>query len=289
MKTRLHENGWTVMVDGNVNDLTKEEIHEVARLVATKMVVVFPEQIEIEPQQELAFAETIGSVHMFVNQAEEKDKERAKTLMHKGVDGIIRVTGKLINGEPGLFGHNSELDWHSNQASKKTRKAIVWMYGDEGMEGSRTSFLSMVEAYEKMPSELKEKIADKKCYFGFKPGRYSTTPFFKGHVNKENLFDLVMPTTAGVTGLYYPFHQVFGMDGLEEEEFQELHQEIVDWCLQEQFMYHHDWVDGQIILSDQWLSLHKRWAFDKMEERLLHRIAFDYDNVYESYPYPAVA
>jgi hypothetical protein len=28
------------------------------------------------------------------------------------------------------------------------------------------------------------------------------------------------------------------------------------------------------------LSIHKRWAFEDMENRMLHRIAFDYSNIY---------
>ena len=70
-----------------------------------------------------------------------------------------------------------------------------------------------------------------------------------------------------------------------EDEFKEVHTELVDQILKdESYAYHHDWVDGQIVLSDQWMSIHKRWQFDRMEERVLHRIALDYSNVYKSYP-----
>ena len=43
---------------------------------------------------------------------------------------------------------------------------------------------------------------------------------------------------------------------------------------------HHDWEDGDLVISEQWLSIHKRWTFEKMDKRVLHRIAFDYDKVY---------
>jgi hypothetical protein len=33
-------------------------------------------------------------------------------------------------------------------------------------------------------------------------------------------------------------------------------------------------------LSEQWLSIHKRWPFEDMENRVLHRIAFDYSKIY---------
>ena len=45
------------------------------------------------------------------------------------------------------------------------------------------------------------------------------------------------------------------------------------------FTYHHDWNDSDVVISEQWLSIHKRWEFDNMDSRILHRIAFDYRNI----------
>ena len=58
-------------------------------------------------------------------------------------------------------------------------------------------------------------------------------------------------------------------------------QELIDHVLKDEFAYHHDWEDGDIVISEQWLSIHKRWDFEGMEDRILHRIAFDYSNLYE--------
>ncbi len=280
MKYDIHENGWTILVRGDIRNLSDENLINVAKLLSRNMVVVFPDSYELAPEEQLRIAEVIGKVHKKDPHA---GKSRADAILI--IDGVVRVTGrKNDKGEPGLFGHTSALDWHANQASNKERKSIVWMYGAEGMEGSRTSFINMIEAYKALPKNLKNTIQDLKCYFGYKSGRYTTSPYFNQHVNKRNLFDLVMTTTAGATGLYYPFHQVFGMDVLSDNEFREVHQELVSHIVKEEFTYHHDWTNGQIVLSDQWLSLHKRWEFDRMEERVLHRIALDYSNVYPAYP-----
>ena len=37
--------------------------------------------------------------------------------------------------------------------------------------------------------------------------------------------------------------------------------------------------DGDIVISDQWLSIHKRHHFEGMDKRLVHRIAFGYENL----------
>lgn len=271
------DNGWTVNVLGDIRTLNREELLQVAKLLSQHTVVVFPDSYNITPAEQLEIAETIGTV------MKAKDKKRTSGIyIH---EGVIRVTGKKDDkGEPGLFGHTSALEWHANMASNKNRQPIVWMYGAEHMEGSRTSFINMASVYDSLPEDFKEEIKDIKCFFGYKAGRYSTTPWFRDHVNEEDLFDLVLKTKAGITGLYYPFLQVFGMADKDEEEFKKIDKRLREYILDDKHAYHHDWVDGQIVLSDQWMSIHKRWEFDKMEERVLHRIALNYDNLYKSYP-----
>ena len=277
MKYRFDSNKWTVMIENDIRYLSNSELIDVAKLLSKHTVVVFPNPITITPEEQLHIAEIIGKV------MKQKDKTRSNPI--NIIDGVIRVTGKKNDkGEPGLFGHTSALDWHANQASNINRDPIVWMYGAEGMKGSRTSFINMVSVYESLPEDFKTKIQNKSCFFGYEVGRYSTTPYFKNHVNKEQLFDLVMTTSSGKTGLYYPFLQVFGMQNTSEKEFNDIHNELVKYITDEKHSYHHDWLDGQIVLSDQWLSLHKRWEFDKMEERVLHRIVLNYSNVYQQYP-----
>ena len=277
MKVLYHKNKWTVIIEDDIRNLSNEDLFEVARLLSKQTVVVFPNPADITPEEQLQKAEVIGKV------MKQKNKNRSNPI--NIIDGVIRVTGKKNEkGEPGLFGHTSALDWHANQASNINRDPIVWMYCVEGMKGSRTSFINMISVYESLPEEFKKTISKKRCYFGYEIGRYSTTPYFKNHVNKEQMFNLVMTTSAEKTGLYYPFLQVFGMEDTTETEFKTLHNELIKYITEEKHTYHHEWIDGQIVLSDQWLSLHKRWEFNKMEQRVLHRIAFNYENVYKRYP-----
>ena len=277
MKMTIHENNWTILIEDDIRNLTKDEILDVARMLSKQTVVVFPNPIDIKPEEQLEIAYIIGDV------MKQKDKARSNPISL--IDGIIRVTGKKNDkGEPGLFGHTSALDWHANQASNLKRDPIVWMYGAEGMVGSRTSFINMVNVYENLPDDFKEEIKDIKCYFGYEAGKYSTTPYFRDHVNKEIPIPLMVTTSANKTAIYYPFLQVFGMTDKSEEEFKKIHNKLVEYILDEEHVYHHDWINGQLILSDQWLGLHKRWEFDKMEERVLHRIALNYKNVYNKYP-----
>ena len=265
-----HPNQWTVIVRGRIQDLTDYEITKIGSVVMTQMVVVFKDQ-DLTPEDELAFCGKIGNVQGTTH-------ERTKHISLQ--DGILRVTGeKDKHGEEGLFGHVSALDWHANQPSNKKRMPLIWLYGKKGTKGSRTSWINMIEAYEKLPTKLKKKLDGKKAYFGYESGKYSTSKFFNEHVNRENLFPLVMKNDAGLKGLYFPFNQMFGIEGMEQIEFEDLVKTIKEYVMKPSFVYHHDWEDGDVVLSEQWLSIHKRWEFEGMPNRILHRIAFDYSNI----------
>lgn len=262
---------WVETLSDNLANISDERAREIGKLVTEKMVVVLRNQ-NLTVEDELNFARRCGNV---ASTAGEKGKHLSIA------DGVIRVTGKKNKyGEEGLFGHKAALDWHCNQPSNN-RMPLIWLYGAEGTAASRTSWLNMVEAYKELPKDLYQEIKDIKITLGYKVGSYSTNKVFEEHHDTDNAFKIVQTNTAGYTGLYFPFLQIFGMKGVSENKFTELMEKLKAHVLQEKYMYHHDWQDGDVVISEQWLSLHKRWAFQKMEERVLHRIAFDYSHIYK--------
>ena len=270
MNTKLL-NTWTVEVtDIDLSTTTKKQAQQIAELVLKQMVVVIRNQ-KLTPQQELDFCNHIG-VH------QSTDTDRAKHI--NVIDGVLRVTGKKNqHGEEGLFGHTSALDWHANQASNRNRMPLIWLYGVEGTKSSTTSWINNIESYKKLPNDLHEKIKDIELTLGYKVDSYSPSKFFKEHHATDRPFSLIYTNDAGQTGLYFPFLQVFGMKGKTQEEFEALHKELSTHILKDEFRYDHHWEDGDVVLSEQWLSIHQRWAYKHMEERVLHRIAFDYSKL----------
>ena len=63
---------------------------------------------------------------------------------------------------------------------------------------------------------------------------------------------------------------------MTKEESQEIIDLIAPHTIQEKYCYHHDWRDGDIVISEQNLGIHKRWPFKHMKSRLLHRAVFDF-------------
>jgi len=255
-------NNWAIELNNvDLKTLSLAEAQQIGRMVLTNLVVVIKSQ-NLSEQDQIDFCSKIGSV-------QQSDNKRTDHM--RLTNGILRVTGqKNEHGEEGLFGHTSALDWHANQASNKNRMPLIWLYGVTGTHGSRTSWINNKLSYEALPSDIKDQINDIKITLGFEAGRYSPSTFFNNHHHEDVPFDLVHTNGAGLTGLYFPFLQVFG--GIDKDLYEMLKNHI----LKEEFVYHHDWEDGDVIISEQWLSIHKRWEFEQMDKRILHRIAFDY-------------
>lgn len=227
---------------------------------------IFKELIVVEKlgkktaEENIEIAQKIGKIP-YIEQWPEIQNRREKVLFE--APGVIKVT------KGGLFGHKETLDWHANKASFPQRSPIVWIYAVEGSKGSVTSWIDNRKAYEDLPDDVKRECENIKITCGFRRGRYTDDPFFREHHNKENEFDLVYTNEAGVKGLYFPYLQVFG--GIELELFDYLSHHIK----QDKYRYDHHWEDGDVVVSEQWLTLHKRHAFEKMDERLMYRIAID--------------
>jgi len=274
MKISYAENGWTTIIDEDINTLSKDDLFEMTELLVNNTVVVFKKQ-KLTAEKELEICQVIGDCNI-------EAYDSADTLKNiTVVPGIMRVTGaKNKEGHPGLFGHVHDLDWHANKPSDPNRRPLVWLYGVHGTLGSKTSWLNCINAYNDLDEDFKQEIKDIQVYCGFKPGSFSDSPIMKPHINRDNPVNLVHTNVAGKTGLFFPFHQILEFAGDANAKFDDVMQRLKEHVLQEKYMYHHYWDDGDIVIAEQWLGIHKRWRFEGMESRLLHRITFDYSNVY---------
>ena len=222
-----------------------------------KELVVVQKLGKISADENIKLAENIGHVP----QDGESYQERFSSLIER--PGVVKVT------EGGLFGHKETLDWHCNKPSNPLRSPIIWIYAVKGSKGSVTSWIDNHKSYIDLPNDVKEECKKIKFTCGFKKGGYTDDPFFREHHNTKLEHNLVYTNEAGVTGLFFPYLQILG--GVPKDLYDYLKNHI----LQDKYRYDHYWEDGDVVISEQWLTIHKRHAFDKMNERLMYRIAID--------------
>lgn len=280
MKLRLHENGWTVLVeDVALQTATQRQMNTIAYLLATNTVVVIKNQ-SLTIQQQIAICEKIGRLEDFSNYRAGAGRDVDAMVVPGSDDKALRVTGELDeHGRPGLFGHVSDLDWHCNHPANPNREPLVWLYGERGTPGSRTSWINNIMSYNDLSKQDQEYYQSLRLINGYKQGSYSTDDFGKPvDINYQYRPNLVQTNIAGRTGLFFPFLQIHQIDGMTEDQSREVIVKLRDHVLNERYVYHHDWQDGDIVLAEQWLGIHKRWHFDGMASRVLHRITFGYEN-----------
>lgn len=288
------DNGWTTQVHSSFLSLSDQDLVEVLELVL-KNTIVFWKGQKISPQDILNFSNRFGD-HGFPFDTKEYDLytdfEKSK-FVGREYSGLIRVSGKKDSkGYSGVFGHKEELSWHIDRAYHPDRKPITLLYAVSGTKGSVTHFTNHMLAYEAIQN--KEFYKDMKLTFGM--GRWrseSVDDLYKATSRiaekaERVLHNLVIQNPYGTYGLNISPLQVESIEGMTHDEMIQFTDFMLDYLTQEQFTYSHHWEDGDIVLSEQIFSMHKRDAYQNIEERVLHRIGFNTSKIkpdlkYEGY------
>jgi len=194
---------------------------------------------------------------------------------------ISRVTGeKNEDGKPGVAGWKEEMRWHANQCWGADRLPIIWLYAVKGTKGSRTTYNNTILAYNDLDLNTQQEINDYKLVLKRGMSNHINEDGEWGEKSGTPIYDftpnLVQTNIAGRIGLYLPFLNVHQILGKTVEETSKIIRPLGEFVIQEKYCYDHDWSDGDIVIAEQWLSIHKRWEFQEIESRMLHRIALDF-------------
>ena len=87
---------------------------------------------------------------------------------------------------------------------------------------------------------------------------------------------------SGVTGLHLSLHQFERFDGMTREQSFEIAESLFEFVTQDKYCYFHEWQDGDVSMSDQWLGVHKRLHFESMDNRLTNNCAFSIQKIESS-------
>jgi alpha-ketoglutarate-dependent taurine dioxygenase len=282
MKYKLHENGWTVILeDINFKTVSQKEIDQIAVLIANYTCVVAKGQ-NLTVEDEMRVGHMFKNFQPFV----EPHFEGYKHYWVDGTDGLVqRVTGAVNeHGEEGISGYEEEFTWHSDHPWKPNRSDIIWLYGVSGTKGSRTTWNNNILSYNELSQEWKTRLSTLKVVArgGLQmqedtvdKGEYMSTV----QVHDKFYPDVVYTNKAGKVGLFFPFNQIHCFLGMSREESLDIINELTDYTIQDKYCYHHDWEDGDIVMSEQWLGIHKRWAFKGIKTRMVHRLEFSFPDI----------
>lgn len=256
----------------DVKNISDDDFKLLANLYINHLVIFIRGQV-LEADEFLAFANRFGDLELL-------DETTQQQRGIPGLNGIQRVcAGTNPDGsQTGLFGHDSDLDWHANRPSAELeRKPNVMLYAVEHSAGSKIGWLNMCLAYDDLPNDKKDWLEDKLGIYGFEPNTYTKhlpSNVWKSHRNNAGQ-KFIRTFDNRLKGMFYPKFQFFGFKDVPKEESDSMVEYLDNHTYKSnKYVYIHEYNDGDIIIGNQWLTVHKRYA-TTLGGRLLYRITTD--------------
>ena len=300
MKQVLIKNGVAVeIVDFDIENATQEQCNVIKDVLRNNVLVVVKNQSKA-PGHFTKFISQIGKIANYKQfnwdpiTAEEcypptQDQKfiNPDDWPNPETYPVQRVSGKKIDGKrTGIFG-SGVLDWHAN-LNGLDRADGVALQGYEYCSGTSTTFLNNAVAYDEMPQELIDRCKGVHCEYIYSPELWASglpekqlktmTTTVPGIAQGKEVYKmwLIQENIAGRKGIYFYTNNRCKVITEDKKLFDDLY----DYLFQEKFMYTMEYEPGDIILSDQLLSLHKRDQNDPeiLAKRVLHRLTFQLSN-----------
>ena len=198
------------------------------------------------------------------------------------LSNLLSSDGKLLGGLA-----NNKLDWHTDQSYYAEPVTGCFLYGVEiPAEGGETSWASLYTAYETLPAEIKKAVDGAVGTFSFAARVGGRNRKVNDNHDSERRIretpDVKHPLVnvhpkSGRKALFIDPKTVTSIDGMPDDEAQDLLAQLLAHTIQPQNVYDHDWQPGDLVLWDNAVVLHKREGFPSECSRLMKRMILKLD------------
>lgn len=299
------------VLDLNLNTASDDELVEFGRVIADQLcVLVRKENCSLKPERlnhiAKVFGDPYGGEHLpqqnpyhLIEKKKQNgtlNRQDLKVLkemrkIRNGIEenlGQIWVTGKKDEEGDylGLFA-DGELDWHSDRQGTGNFCPCIGLMAIEGTEGTSTEFLQTADAYEALSSKDKNFLNNLTAIHSYTPGKIAPGL----NVSQDNIVRMnmcpidmsevpvVCNSPTGRKGIRLSYNTIVGFLGHTEKETSDIIKWMKDIFLKEEYVYHHDWQDGDIVWMDQTITVHRRPTKD-CSKRVMIRQTCNFDNIF---------
>jgi taurine dioxygenase len=202
---------------------------------------------------------------------------------------VIHLTNKgesqqmtyRFDGEP-IVGR---IPWHTDLIYTTTpnRGAVLRMV-EKPACGGETGWIDTALAYDALPSDKKEALAGLEGHFGFiadlremRFGREAEVELVDfGTVDYPEFPPVAHPLVwshpeSGRKSLSLSSVHLIDLVGVPRAQGDPFLQELVDHTLDGRFTYVHDWAEGDMVLWDNWRTMHRAFGTAPADQRIVHR------------------
>jgi len=255
--------------------LSEDSLQIVRDAFARYAVLVFPAQ-ELTVEQHLAFARNFGPLETTV--ARQMSGRKLRTREEIADIANLDAEGQIWKGESRtrLFQMGNRL-WHTDSSFKHPSGYASMLYGRSVAPiGGHTQFADLRAAWDALPPAVKQRvdglIGEHSLVYSRR--RLGFTQFTDDEKIAFAPFARPLVRTipeSGRRNLYLASH-IGRIQGMADEQAEQLLHELIDHATQRQFLYTHRWRVGDLLMWDNRCTMHRGTAFDDLRwRRDLHR------------------
>ena len=250
-------------------NIDKNIIGQVSDLLSQFSVVVIRDQ-NITNEQHINFSEYFGDLEVTKAGTHGAGSKLIILQNFDEVGNIVPPTDRQ------RLNNLANQEWHSDSSFKKIPSKLSILSAKMiPAKGGNTEFLSMRAVYNALPKKLKSNIEDKVCWHDYSYGRSKIDANLVTADEKKALppvkQKLVLNNKKYGKSLYIGAH-CSKIDGMNDDESQNLLDEIYEYIDNESHVYSHIWKPYDLIMWDNRAVLHRATPIKgKVEKRLMVR------------------
>ena len=192
---------------------------------------------------------------------------------------FMLVTNIVENGKPiGVFGDGEMWFHHDTSYYPEPHRATLLYSMKLPSWGGNTCFSNMYKAYDNIPRPLRDTLEGKTVLQVHDYKRRERLDLDRIDLNAvrhhwQPIF-ITHPAT-GRKSLYISRLMSARIEGLSKAESEDALEQLFDISEEPAIVYEHEWKLGDLVIWDNWCSIHARKDFPRDEPRLMRRLTIE--------------
>jgi len=239
---------------------------EIRELLEARSVLVFP-KVSLDDDQQIAFTQTLGTMAYENNGTRDADGN-LQTIFKVSIDPKVNPIGAYFT---------TSFFWHLD-GSMHDVPILASILGERFLppEGAATEWCNTYAAYEALSDDDKAMLEGLRAvHANWALQRYvDPEPSYERFSAARNVpsrsHPIVWTHKSGRKSLVIGSTAAY-VEGLDTPESMDLLVRLRDWATSPQFVYHHQWEPGDLVMWDNTGTLHRAIPYSVESGRLMHR------------------
>ena len=236
------------------------------------IVLVFRDQ-DLTEEQQLTAAAIFGKV------AWRRRSPNGRTPGGSYDTPFMMVTNIVRNGVPiGAFGDGEMWFHHDTSYYPEPHRATLLYAMQLPSWGGNTCFSNMYKAYDNIPRPLRDRLEGRRVLQLHDYKRRERIDVdsvdLSGILHQEQPIFITHPAT-GKKALYISRLMSARIEGLSKQESEDALNRLFDISEDPSIIYEHEWKLGDMVIWDNWCSIHARKDFPRDQDRLMRRLTIE--------------